>query len=402
MADIFTPYETGLTRLVECLGSDHPRYADALTFQSRFLENIAQARQYGDTETRRAERAQIVNALNQLALETVGASFNKLCGSVRQIQLILEGEISDFTGKRCDVLLGVLASVLRVELSDIRILRVQPGSIRVIIEVPEEALTRLNSLSRTDISSLLGIGIQTIQSDAIGTLDLQSKTPDLLVMLFFNIVVVVVLVLIILGRRVSLPCVSPQASALSLAVIIVLLSHLVWRHFNLAIKQFSGTIKVGPLSDVTSKSLAPLLDALHPWRLSNQALWALAIVLFAATGILGLSPLSPFGVTETSPVIQNFLVHYADSHTETFAAGDLIELPADTPSLVEAMVSDQADVSCDWFAVKGTQIPAKGCATIYSPPFEVNRDALSVLAQSPCKTWQAFAGLHIKVVQVEP
>lgn len=78
MADVFTPYETGLTRLLKRLGSDHPRYADALVYQQRLLENITQARQYGDTDTLKHERAQIVGVLNQLALGTVGVSFNEL------------------------------------------------------------------------------------------------------------------------------------------------------------------------------------------------------------------------------------------------------------------------------------------------------------------------------------
>jgi len=43
------------------------------------LENIACVRQYGDNEMYRTERAKIVDVLNQLALETVGVSFNELC-----------------------------------------------------------------------------------------------------------------------------------------------------------------------------------------------------------------------------------------------------------------------------------------------------------------------------------
>ena len=80
MTDAFSPYEIGLTRLVERLGSNHPYYANALVYRQRLQENITQARQYGDTEVRRAERAQIVNALNELALDTIGKSFKDWCG----------------------------------------------------------------------------------------------------------------------------------------------------------------------------------------------------------------------------------------------------------------------------------------------------------------------------------
>jgi hypothetical protein len=79
VTDVFIRYETGLHRLLERLGSDHPRYVKALALQSRLLENIAQTRQYGDMETRRAERVQILDTLNRLALQTVGVSFNKWC-----------------------------------------------------------------------------------------------------------------------------------------------------------------------------------------------------------------------------------------------------------------------------------------------------------------------------------
>lgn len=83
MTDTFTGYEKGLTRLLERLGKEHPRYDEALTLQARLLENIYQARQYGDTETRRAERAQIVDRLNQLALETLGTDFNSISESAQ-------------------------------------------------------------------------------------------------------------------------------------------------------------------------------------------------------------------------------------------------------------------------------------------------------------------------------
>jgi hypothetical protein len=79
MSDPFTPYETGLAQLLERMGSDHPRCTEARTLQSRLLENVAQARLYGDTGTSRAERAQIVHSLNRLAEAVVGVSFTELC-----------------------------------------------------------------------------------------------------------------------------------------------------------------------------------------------------------------------------------------------------------------------------------------------------------------------------------
>lgn len=76
--DEFTPYEIGLTRLLEKLGEGHPCYIEALTLQSRLLNNINQARLYGDDATSKTARAQIVKSLNQLALEGLGISFNEV------------------------------------------------------------------------------------------------------------------------------------------------------------------------------------------------------------------------------------------------------------------------------------------------------------------------------------
>jgi hypothetical protein len=175
MRDTLTPYEIGLARVLERLGKEDPHYADALVYQQRLRDNIAQARKYGDTDTLKYERAQIVDALNRMALKELRVSFNQLCDSERRIQLIMEGEIPDFTEERREILLGILASVLKVEPSDIRILGVLPGSIRVTVEIPEQALTHLSSLSQTEISLLVSVGIQKIEGDSIETLDFQPE-----------------------------------------------------------------------------------------------------------------------------------------------------------------------------------------------------------------------------------
>jgi hypothetical protein len=79
MRNTFTQYEAGLTRLLGQLGKSHPRYADALVYQQRLHENIAQVRLFGNSDALKYERAQIVDALNRLAMETVGKSFNEWC-----------------------------------------------------------------------------------------------------------------------------------------------------------------------------------------------------------------------------------------------------------------------------------------------------------------------------------
>ena len=78
--DIFRSYREGLKQLLARLEQEHPRYPEGLVLQSRLLENIFQAQQYGDTETHRAARAQVLDALNRLTMEALGYSFNQLCG----------------------------------------------------------------------------------------------------------------------------------------------------------------------------------------------------------------------------------------------------------------------------------------------------------------------------------
>jgi tetratricopeptide (TPR) repeat protein len=77
---IFSSYRRGLDQLLNWLGKDHPKYSEALMLQSRLLENMEQAQRYGDTENRRADRAQIIDALNQLALKELDTDFVSLCG----------------------------------------------------------------------------------------------------------------------------------------------------------------------------------------------------------------------------------------------------------------------------------------------------------------------------------
>jgi len=74
MIDTFASYETGLRRLLEQMRTSDRHYAEVLTLQARLLENITHVQQFGDDEVRRASRAEIVNALNRLALEVAGAS----------------------------------------------------------------------------------------------------------------------------------------------------------------------------------------------------------------------------------------------------------------------------------------------------------------------------------------
>lgn len=77
--DIYSKYESGLSKLLDQLGQQHSRYTEALGYQHRLQENLMQSRRHGDTDTGRSERSEIVEQLNELAISTLGVSFNTLC-----------------------------------------------------------------------------------------------------------------------------------------------------------------------------------------------------------------------------------------------------------------------------------------------------------------------------------
>jgi hypothetical protein len=79
--DIFTHFEIGLELLAEHLGKTHPRYGDFLAYEERLKNIIKRSRRFGDTGDRQADRAEVIDQLNELALSVLGISFNDLCKS---------------------------------------------------------------------------------------------------------------------------------------------------------------------------------------------------------------------------------------------------------------------------------------------------------------------------------
>ena len=74
-------YEYGLRKLRELLTQYAPTLlAEFHTLEARLLDNLRDERLYGSTESVRAEKARIVQALNNLADRAgLGSSFNDLC-----------------------------------------------------------------------------------------------------------------------------------------------------------------------------------------------------------------------------------------------------------------------------------------------------------------------------------
>ena len=224
------------------------------------------------------------------------------------------------------------------------------------------------------------------------------EPPKLIVTLLLNCAVAVALAFL-LGPPAPFPCAHPLASALGRAVILLLLGfHLLWRFLSSFLIAITLHGTLGPLSIIT-RDFSRLLDQLHPWILSNVALGVWLIVLPLAAWVLGLSPLSPFRPEEAMPNIQSFSVRYLDGTTKLLMPGDAVEIIANEQVLVEAEALQQTDLPCTWSVARGTKQPAEGCSILYSAPFEGAHDTLVVLIQSPCQKQQAYAGLHINIVQ---
>ena len=80
--DEFTRYENGVAALLARLGEAHPHYLEAVNYRTRLIhENITATRLYGNTETRRAERHEILTQINRLTLDVWGLPFDDLCST---------------------------------------------------------------------------------------------------------------------------------------------------------------------------------------------------------------------------------------------------------------------------------------------------------------------------------
>jgi hypothetical protein len=80
--DIFAQYEIGLDTLIARIEKQDPCYTEMLVYEHRLRENIVWVRQFGDDDTRRSIRNEIIAQLNRLALDVLGVSFNELTRGV--------------------------------------------------------------------------------------------------------------------------------------------------------------------------------------------------------------------------------------------------------------------------------------------------------------------------------
>lgn len=73
-------YESGMYELGNMLRRSNPDvHGDFLVYEQRLRDNIADEERYGKTDAIRADRARILDALNDLSLQSSGKSFAEWC-----------------------------------------------------------------------------------------------------------------------------------------------------------------------------------------------------------------------------------------------------------------------------------------------------------------------------------
>jgi len=77
---LFRQYRTGIHRLIELMGKDHPRIAEVLILQHRLIQNMSDVATLGTTAALEMGRARILQSCNRISQLLVNKSFFALCG----------------------------------------------------------------------------------------------------------------------------------------------------------------------------------------------------------------------------------------------------------------------------------------------------------------------------------
>lgn len=91
--------------------------------------------------------------------------------------IILKGDISNLSTERTEIAVQTLATILG--LKELPILEVKPGSIKIIVKLPDYAINKLKSLSQEEKSKLQQLKYKSIDIEGFGVIDLEEteQTP---------------------------------------------------------------------------------------------------------------------------------------------------------------------------------------------------------------------------------
>ncbi len=313
------------------------------------------------------------------------------------VQVLLSGKIGDFTAERRKILVGVMATVLKINASQVHILRTVEGSIRVFLTVPRDATERLRSLSWTDKLEFAQIGVRVIKSGGVSVnIAPLGDCASLLTMVILNLALLATLTGW-LYSLIHLPCYRPLAPALSGAFTLWTLLHVIWRPVSPALARI--TFRWGS-AEIEVKKMTALVDLLHPSGLSDLWLWIVAgiVVAVSVAAFLTVGRIR----TEDAPVVDQFSVKYIGVNPENnFSPRVVVPVQAEQHVLIRAVTLCK-EPRCTWTTAEGTLSTASGCATYYVAPRQETWDFVDVKVETRCKTQSTWRGLFIQVVQSTP
>jgi serine/threonine protein kinase len=93
----------------------------------------------------------------------------------KRVEMTLEGEFEEFNETRRQDIVSVIAALLRTDTDRIRVLKVSPGSIRLVLEMPETAANRLYEMAGNRDFKLTSLGIVSIRVEDEPILNLTTK-----------------------------------------------------------------------------------------------------------------------------------------------------------------------------------------------------------------------------------
>jgi nucleoside phosphorylase len=99
--------------------------------------------------------------------------------STKRVELILEGEFSDFTSNRQQDLVHALAAILGTDPSNIRVLRVAQGSIVITIEIPDTVANLLYEITLAHDPRVLRLGIESVFVEGRKNINLSNRVDGI-------------------------------------------------------------------------------------------------------------------------------------------------------------------------------------------------------------------------------
>lgn len=101
----------------------------------------------------------------------------------RQVEIILEGEFSEFTSANQRDIVSILATVLSIDSSDIRVLRVDPGSIKIVIELPDIAANHFHEMAAGRDFKIDGWKVKSVLVEGRETIKISDKIVGIKVLI---------------------------------------------------------------------------------------------------------------------------------------------------------------------------------------------------------------------------